>query len=214
MKRNDSAGGEQANDDILLAQTQPCISIPHAIAYTPRPTLLLCYFPGFRSTYSHQTPSGNPLYGSESDDDESNLSSSPRSPLLANKRASISQSSDRPRRPSLPAHMHQSHSHSQNERYDAYRWLSNTGSEPGIDVRQDPGRYAELDDEVGVTVVDYATDGTASRVDLPGSKLETWLNSQDGKRPVSPAPQTPGLDEKKANDRPRKSVRWINLDGE
>jgi hypothetical protein len=43
--------------------------------------------------------------------------------------------------------------------------------------------------------------------------LETWLNSQDGKRPVSPAPQTPGLDEKKANDRPRKSVRWINLDG-
>ncbi|KAG7571526.1 hypothetical protein FFLO_00542 [Filobasidium floriforme] len=168
---------------------------------------------GFRSTYSHQAPSGNPLYGSESDDDESNLSSSPRSPLLANKRASISQSSDRPRRPSLPAHMHQSYSHSQNERYDAYRWLSNTGSEPGIDVRQDPGRYAELDDEVGVTVVDYATDGTASRVDLPGSKLETWLNSQDGKRPVSPAPQTPGLDEKKANDRPRKSVRWINLDG-
>lgn len=38
MKRNDSAGGEQANDDPLLAQTQPCISIPHAITDIALPT--------------------------------------------------------------------------------------------------------------------------------------------------------------------------------
>jgi hypothetical protein len=38
MKRNDSAGGEQANDDLLLAQTQPCISIPHAITDIALPT--------------------------------------------------------------------------------------------------------------------------------------------------------------------------------
>ena len=107
--------------------------------------------------------------------------------------------------------MHLSRTASQMERYDAYRWLSNTGSEPGIDVNQDPGRYAELKDEVGVTVVDYATNGSASRVDLPGSKLDIWLNSNEGKRPVSPAP---GQNEKKGDERPRKSVRWIHLDGE
>ena len=145
------------------------------------------------------------------DDDEEDSESSfiPRSPVLSNKRPSVSHSPSRARRPSMPAAPHLSRTKSQTEKYNNYRWLSNTGSEPGIDVTQDPGRYAEMKDEVQVTVVDYSDDGPATRVDLPGKKLERWLNSDSGRRPVSPAAGKAGDEKKKT----RKSVRWINLDG-
>lgn len=89
-----------------------------------------------------------------------------------------------------------------------YHWLSNTGSEPGVDVTQDVGDYANLTTPVRVTIVDYSSDGQGTRVDVPGKKLKMWLNSPDGQRPVQPRPGTQGDDK----DRPR-SVRWINVDG-
>jgi hypothetical protein len=159
-----------------------------------------------------------------------------RSPLLglSNKRDSISITRSPElraasgRRPSLPAHRlsrtksSQSHvqpsstASSTTEKYKNYKWLSNTGSEPGVNVNEPPGRYSELVDEVSVTVVDYASDGSASRVDLPGAVLGEWLEGEDGRREVSP--DTTGAGEEKAGGKGksgvRKSVRWINVDGE
>jgi hypothetical protein len=89
-----------------------------------------------------------------------------------------------------------------------YHWLSNTGSEPGVDVTQDVGDYVNLTDPVRVTIVDYSSDGQGTRVDVPGKKLKMWLNSPDGQRPVQPQPGMQGDDK----DRLR-SVRWINVDG-
>lgn len=89
-----------------------------------------------------------------------------------------------------------------------YHWLSNTGSEPGVDVTQDVGDYVNLTDPVRVTIVDYSSDGQGTRVDVPGKKLKMWLNSPDGQRPIQPQPGTQGDDK----DRLR-SVRWINVDG-
>lgn len=64
-----------------------------------------------------------------------------------------------------------------------YRWLYNTGSEPGVDVTKDPGVYRSLNTPVRVTVVDYDSYGNGTRVDVPGSKLKEWLESEDGQRP-------------------------------
>jgi hypothetical protein len=89
-----------------------------------------------------------------------------------------------------------------------YHWLSNTGSEPGVDVTQDVGDYVNLRDPVRVTIVDYSSDGQGTRVDVPGKKLKMWLNSADGERPVIPQPGTTGDDKNKL-----RSVRWINVDG-
>ena len=89
-----------------------------------------------------------------------------------------------------------------------YHWLSNTGSEPGVDVTQDVGDYANLKDPVRVTIVDYSSDGQGTRVDVPGKKLKMWLNSPDGERPVIPKPGTHGDEKDKL-----RSVRWINVDG-
>ncbi|KAJ9123864.1 hypothetical protein QFC24_003641 [Naganishia onofrii] len=89
-----------------------------------------------------------------------------------------------------------------------YHWLSNTGSEPGVDVTQDVGDYVNLTDPVRVTIVDYSSDGQGTRVDVPGKKLKMWLNSADGQRPVQPMPGTEGDQQEK-----KRSVRWINVDG-
>lgn len=89
-----------------------------------------------------------------------------------------------------------------------YHWLSNTGSEPGVDVTQDVGDYVNLRDPVRVTIVDYSSDGQGTRVDVPGKKLKMWLNSADGQRPVTPQPGTTGDSKDKL-----RSVRWINVDG-
>ncbi|KAJ9110459.1 hypothetical protein QFC19_001585 [Naganishia cerealis] len=89
-----------------------------------------------------------------------------------------------------------------------YHWLSNTGSEPGVDVTQDVGDYKHLTDPVRVTIVDYSSDGQGTRVDVPGKKLKMWLNSPDGERPVQPTPGMQGDQQEK-----RRSVRWINVDG-
>ncbi|KAJ9123273.1 hypothetical protein QFC22_001471 [Naganishia vaughanmartiniae] len=89
-----------------------------------------------------------------------------------------------------------------------YHWLSNTGSEPGVDVTQDVGDYVNLTDPVRVTIVDYSSDGQGTRVDVPGKKLKMWLNSADGERPVQPSAGTEGDHHEK-----KRSVRWINVDG-
>ncbi|KAJ9107443.1 hypothetical protein QFC21_000896 [Naganishia friedmannii] len=90
-----------------------------------------------------------------------------------------------------------------------YHWLSNTGSEPGVDVTQDVGDYVNLTDPVRVTIVDYSSDGQGTRVDVPGKKLKMWLNSVDGARPVQPTPGTEGDQQQEG----KRSVRWINVDG-
>lgn len=128
-------------------------------------------------------------------------------------------------RPGLPSSI------SGTQLHTSYKWLSNTGSEPGVDVTQDPGKYAALTDSVTVTVVDYANDGSGTRVDIPGHKFGRWLDSSDGQRAVIPDPdamknqqfmslaQGSRRAEKdlkraiKEGRTPLRSVRWINVDG-
>lgn len=159
-------------------------------------------------------------YGHPDEQDEEDDITTPfllRSPILSHKthRLSISQSSDRShaRRPSMPAAAASTRSRrqsqSQSEKYNHYRYLSNTGSEPGIDVTQPPARYAKLKDACQVTVVDYSdADGVeATRVDMDGAELQGWLNSEEGRRPANK--EVKGAKGEKKS----KSVRWINLDG-
>jgi hypothetical protein len=108
-----------------------------------------------------------------------------------------------------------------------YQHLTNTGSEPGVDVTRDAADYAHLKTQTRVTVrervtcvhsrvlaesrglvllqvVDYNSDGEGFRVDLPGDQLEAWLKGDDGQRP-----SVGGMEDKT----PGRSVRWINVDG-
>ncbi|KAL1407222.1 hypothetical protein Q8F55_006639 [Vanrija albida] len=90
-----------------------------------------------------------------------------------------------------------------------YKWLSggkNTGDEPGVDVRsaRDQETYGHLRGRTHVTVVDYSSnpdaDDTNVRVDFPGSRLASWLDSSAGQRP--------------AVDGKPVGVRWIHVSGQ
>lgn len=120
-----------------------------------------------------------------------------------------------------------------------YRWLYNTGDEPGVDVRKAPGVYAKLRDPARCTIVDYDDRGQGTRVDVPGAKLREWLESEDGRRPsdeddpreegerqnsLEGAAATPPARQQSTGGSPhpqqqppsgssRRSVRWINVDG-
>lgn len=65
-----------------------------------------------------------------------------------------------------------------------------TGDEPGVDVRsaRDQEAYGHLKSPTAITVIDYSSDPDADdtnvRIDFPGSKLSSWLNSHAGKRPL------------------------------
>ncbi len=109
----------------------------------------------------------------------------------------------------------------------SYQHLTNTGSEPGVDVNKESDRleYEHLSAATRVTVshaipirspprpwlnplqvVDYTSDGHGSRVDIPGEDFEEWLQSEDGQRLPCDCP--PEKDKETG-----KSVRWINVDG-
>lgn len=75
-----------------------------------------------------------------------------------------------------------------------YRWLSgggsNTGDEPGVDVRsaRDQEAYGHLKAKTHVTVVDYTCNPDMEdanvRADFDGDRLREWLNSSGGQRPL------------------------------
>ncbi|KLT39689.1 hypothetical protein CC85DRAFT_288259 [Cutaneotrichosporon oleaginosum] len=81
-----------------------------------------------------------------------------------------------------------------------------TGDEPGVDVRsaRDQEAYGHLKAPTAITVIDYSSDPDAEdtniRVDFPGTKLSSWLNSAAGQRPIG-------------DDRKPLGVRWIHVTG-